>query len=289
MSDGKKQSAASQEADEAIRAALESVERLEREAEDDLDPDAIEVLRPSDAPPSADPDAHSDAEPLRAHAAEEGDEEEILVEDERAPPRKSGGQDMLLQSYIDARNEAVKVLEQTQKEAKSLRERLLRVSAEFENYKKRQGREKQDAIKFANEGVLKELLPVLDNFERAIAGSRGASEGDPQKTLDTVVQGVEMVFKQLSDSLKRFGVEGFSAVGERFDPARHEAVATREDVSVPNQTVLEEYQRGYMLHGRLVRPAMVIVSSGGPPAAPAGGAGGGDVNADPPDEGGGES
>ena len=69
--------------------------------------------------------------------------------------------------------------------------------------------------------------------------------------------------------LKKNGVEAFSAVGEKFDPAKHEAISTKEDASVPNQTVLEEYQRGYMLQGRLVRPAMVIVSSGGPPAAKA--------------------
>lgn len=267
-------------ADEAIRAALESVERLEREAQaspgedDDLDPDAIEVLKPSDLPPSADPSDESDPPA--------SDEEVLLDESDPRPsggaPKKASMQDALLQSMIAAKNEAVQVLEQTQKEASSLKERLMRVSAEFENYKKRVGREKEDAIKFANERILKELLPVLDNFERAIQGAANAQAGsaDGHAALATVVEGIEMVFKQLKDSLGRFGVEGFSAQGQRFDPGLHEAVASREDPSVPNQTVLEEYQRGYMLHGRLVRPAMVIVSSGGPPAPKAEAQGDGD-------------
>lgn len=213
----------------------------------------MELLTPSDLPPSADPSGEGD--------------DEVVLEDGDGPPKKSSMQDVLLQSMIAAKNEAVQVLEQTQKEAASLRERLLRVSAEFDNYKKRVGREKEDAIKFANERILKELLPVLDNFERAIQGAANVEAGGADAgALATVVQGIEMVFKQLSDSLGRFGVEGFTAQGKRFDPGLHEAVASREDPSVPNQTVLEEYQRGYMLHGRLVRPAMVIVSTGGPPA-----------------------
>lgn len=252
-------------ADDAIAEALKSVERLETESAGDgaeseaeggsdgeINLDEVELVGPG---PREDDDA--------------GDGELAFVEDEAAPqpakPKKPSAQDAIMQSMIDAKNEALEVLDQTQKEAKSLRERLLRVSADFENYKKRQAREKQDAIKFANESLLKELLPVVDNFDRALAGAKG-TEGDADKALSTIVQGVEMVNKQFTDALKHFGVEGFDSVGVKFDPALHEAVSTKEDPSVPNQTVLEEYQRGYKLQGRLVRPSMVIVSSGGPPA-----------------------
>lgn len=224
----------------AIREALESVERIEREqtaAEDDADPPG---------------------------------EEEIPLEEGEPEPAKKAGNDAMLAAMIQAKNEAVSALEQTQKEAKSLHERLLRVSADFENYKKRQTRERAEAVKFANEGLLKELLPVLDNMERALQATRAAAEQDGGN-VGAVIDGVEMVFRQLTDALSRFGVQGFSALGQRFDPSRHEAVAQREDASVPNQTVIEEYQRGYLLHDRLVRPAMVVVSSGGPAAAPAAG------------------
>lgn len=242
----------------AIREALESVERIERERKaagsDDLDPDEVEILRASDSPPSGDPSAEGDPP---------GEDEVHLEEEEPAP--KQGGGNAMLAAMIQAKNEAVAALEQTQKEAKSLHERLLRVSADFDNYKKRQSRERAEAVKFANEGLLKELLPVLDNMERAIQAARANTEAGA----GAVVEGVEMVHRQFMDALGRFGVVGFSALGQRFDPARHEAVAQREDTSVPSQTVIEEYQRGYLLHDRLVRPAMVVVSSGGP-VVPAG-------------------
>ena len=262
-------------ADAAIAEALKSVERLEKASAagggefDDLDPDSVEVLTPGDAPPSADPDAVSDAPPLRT-----GDDEELLeIEDDADAPAKASPQDAMLQAMIAAKNEAVEALTQTQKEASSLRERLLRTAADFENYKKRQAREKEDAIRFANENLLKELMPVLDNMERAAAISNQSLEGPlDENAVKTLVEGVEMVLRQFADILKKFGIESFSALGERFDPALHEAVAQREDPSVPAQTVIEEYQRGYMLHGRLARPAMVIVATGGPKppkAAPA--------------------
>lgn len=237
----------------AIRDALESVERIERErqAADDFDPDQVEVLPPSEAPPSGDPSAEG--------KGPDGGEEEVSIEEPRAPQKR----DPILEAMIQAKNEAVNALEQTQKEAKSLQERMLRTSADFENYKKRQTRERADAVKYANEGLLKELLPVLDNLERALSAARASAEPEGAGA-SALLEGVEMVYRQFHDALGRFGVKGFSALGQRFDPGQHEAVAQREDLSVPNQTVVEEYQRGYLLHDRLVRPAMVVVSSGGP-------------------------
>jgi molecular chaperone GrpE len=136
-------------------------------------------------------------------------------------------------------------------------DRLARVSADFENYKKRVGREKEDAIKFGNEKLLKELLPVLDNMLRALQSA--PAEGG------SFVDGVRLVAKTFEDSLAKFGVQGFDSQGAPFDPQKHEAVGTRPDANVPAQHVAEEYQRGYFLNDRLLRPALVIVSSG--PAA----------------------
>ncbi len=213
-------------ADRAIREALESVERLERE-----------------------------------HAGNAGNagaraEEDVPILDDssetaKPAPAKKSPSDVLLEATLKAKQEMQEVLAQTQKEAKDLYDRLARVSADFDNFKKRVNREKADAIKFANEGVFKEMLPVLDNMQRAIAA--GADEG------------VRLVAKQFEDVLAKLGAVGFASLGEPFDPSRHEAVGSRPDDTVPAQIVAEEYQRGYMLHDRLLRPALVIVSSG-PPA-----------------------
>jgi molecular chaperone GrpE len=171
-------------------------------------------------------------------------------------PKKSAS-DVLLEATMKAKQELQEVLGQTQKEAKDMFDRLTRVSADFENYKKRVGREKDDAIKFGNEKLMKELLPVLDNMKRALQ-SAPAEAG-------AFVDGVRLVAKTFEDALAKFGVQGFDSQGFTFDPQKHEAIGSRADANVPAQHVCEEYQRGYMLHDRLLRPALVIVSSG--PAA----------------------
>ncbi len=290
MTDETKFNAADDE--DPVQEALKSVARLEQEDDDGLDPDAIEVLRPSDAPPSGDPKDKAAPPPdpsleqefegrnevsLEGEATLGEDEEALFLDEDDAAgePKRKGKdpKDAMLEAMIQAKNEALAVLEQTQKEAKSMQERLLRVSADFENYKKRQTREKDDAVKYANERLLKEVLPVLDNADRALEAVRSSlgAEGGPEPSaapgaVKVLVEGVEMVFKQLSDTFGRFGIEGFSALGKPFDPAHHEAVSQRDDDTVPSGTVIEEYQKGYLLHGRLVRPSMVVVSMGGPPA-----------------------
>ncbi len=244
-------------ADRAIREALESVDRLERErssgptprphtfpsrpvsgeatVDDGADGEAVEILPADDddLPPSG--DAFTSTPP--------------------APATKKTVDQAMIESLLRAKGEAAQVLAQTQKEAKDMFDRLARVSADFENYKKRVGREKDDAIKFGNEKAFKEILPVLDNLRRAVQAAPDTA--DPT----ILVEGVKLVSKQLEDALARFGVVGFDSLGQPFDPARHEAVGSRAD-SIPAQHVCEEYQRGYQLHDRLLRPALVIVSTG---------------------------
>jgi len=134
------------------------------------------------------------------------------------------------------------------------RDRYLRTLADFENFRKRAEREKDDFRRYALVGVIRDLLPVIDNFDRAL---EHAEEGDEFH------KGVALIYKQLFDVLQRHGLKTISESGVRFDPNIHEAVVREEDPSVPSHTVVAVLQKGYFLHDRLLRPAMVRVAVGG--------------------------
>ncbi|MFC1515131.1 nucleotide exchange factor GrpE [Thermodesulfobacteriota bacterium] len=146
-------------------------------------------------------------------------------------------------------------LESLEQEAKENHDRFLRASAEFENYKKRAAREMNDFRKFANENIVKAMLPVVDNLDRAIESS-----GDDQKSVSSVVEGVNMTIREILKVFEQFGVMPFESLGESFDPGFHQAVMQEETEDHPDNTVIKELQKGYMIHDRLLRPAMVIVS-----------------------------
>ncbi|MFZ7113445.1 MAG: nucleotide exchange factor GrpE [Desulfatiglandales bacterium] len=133
----------------------------------------------------------------------------------------------------------------------------LRAQAEMENMKKRAKKEKEDWLRYANETLIKELLPVMDNLENAITHSNS------EHSFDALREGVELTLKGMKDSLMKSGVEEVKAQGEAFDPCFHEAVSELEDVSVKSGTVIHELQKGYLLNQRLIRPAKVVVSRGG--------------------------
>ena len=135
-----------------------------------------------------------------------------------------------------------------------LKEQLLRTQAEFDNFRKRTRREMQQQTEMANQALVEALLPVLDNFERAISA--------PGETVEALLTGVQMVRKQLVDILEQAGLERVDALGQPFDPNLHEAVATGEAGETPDNHVMEVLQPGYLLKGRLVRPAMVRVARG---------------------------
>lgn len=142
-------------------------------------------------------------------------------------------------------------------------EQRLRALADLENYKKRAAREREEVQKFGIEKLLGELVPVLDNLDRAIEAS--AAGGD----LASFADGVRMNRRIFEDTLGKFGVKGFSAVGEPFDPRFHEAIQQVESTEFAANVVVSEVVRGYTLHDRLVRPALVVVSRGpGPAPAP---------------------
>ena len=135
------------------------------------------------------------------------------------------------------------------------RDRYLRAIADFDNFRKRTDREKADFFRYAMAGVLKDLLPVLDNFDRAL---EHAEEGDEFH------KGVLLIYKQLFDVLQRHGLRPIDEAGVPFDPNIHEAVVREEDPSVPNHAVVAILQKGYFLYDRLLRPALVKVAVGGP-------------------------
>jgi molecular chaperone GrpE len=140
-------------------------------------------------------------------------------------------------------------------ELRDVRDRYLRTLADFENYRKRADREKADFFKYALAATIKDLLPVLDNFDRAL---EHAEQGDDFH------KGVSLIYKQLFDVLRKHGVKPIEENGVHFDPNIHEAVVTEDNPSVPAHTVVAILQKGYFLHDRLLRPAMVKVAVGGP-------------------------
>jgi len=145
-------------------------------------------------------------------------------------------------------------LEESQKESEQLKERILYQQADFENFKKLKAKEKQEALKFGNETLVKELLPVIDNLERAIEHA--------SKTEDSrgIVEGVELTLSGFLKTLEKVGVTRVEAKGKEFDPNVHEAVAQEESKESPAGTVITELQKGYIMYGRLLRPAMVTVA-----------------------------
>jgi molecular chaperone GrpE len=146
-------------------------------------------------------------------------------------------------------------LESLEQEAKDSYDRFLRVSAEFENYKKRAVREMDDFRKFANENFVKAMLPVIDNLDRAIETS-----SSNEQTIGSVVEGVSMTLKEILKVFEQFNVKAFDSLGKTFDPNFHQAVMQEETEDHPENTVIHELQKGYMMHDRLIRPAMVVVS-----------------------------
>lgn len=140
------------------------------------------------------------------------------------------------------------------KEAEENYTRLLRLAADMENLKKRQERERADLLQFANENLVKELLPVVDNLELALAHGR---QLEAPKAL---LEGIERVYQGFLKALERFGVTPFDSAGQPFDPAFHNAMMQEEAPEIPDGCVIKDLQKGYLMNQRLLRPAMVVVA-----------------------------
>ena len=176
---------------------------------------------------------------------------EIPIEEEPAVETKeTAGADQEAEKTIEAE------LEETRQKLLESQENILRLAAEFENTKKRLTRERETSLKYAEENILKELLPGIDNIERAMDQGPGAN------SVESLLEGVEMTRNGLLATLEKFGVKPIASVGEPFDPNIHEAVAMEETEEMEPNRVLKEFQKGYMYKDRLLRAAKVIVSKG---------------------------
>jgi len=177
--------------------------------------------------------------------ASETHKNEELDDISPAKPEKTSGDEKSLEEQLEA----------AETKADGNYDRFLRVTAEFENFKKRSQREIADYRKFANESVIKEILSTVDNLERALSIQKGGADD-----FEGLRHGVEMTLTGLMDTLQRFGVSPLKSHGKPFDPNVHQAVSQEESEQHPENTVSQELQKGYMLNDRLLRPSMVVVS-----------------------------
>ncbi|MBU4463195.1 MAG: nucleotide exchange factor GrpE [Proteobacteria bacterium] len=173
--------------------------------------------------------------------------EKELKKTDTAKKHKKKGHDLIKE--MEAK------LKAAQEESRETYDRLLRVSAEFENYKKRSSREMDEFRKFANESLIKEMLSVVDNLERAINSCSDAKQANPG-----LVEGVDITLKEILKIFEKFNVKPVESLKKDFDPCFHQAVMTEETDDYAEHTVINELQKGYMMHDRLLRPAMVVVS-----------------------------
>jgi molecular chaperone GrpE len=174
------------------------------------------------------------------------------MSDQRETPDDwNGATEIDLAREVERLREAV---EAKTRDAEATRDRYVRSVAEFDNYRKRAMREREDYVRSANEALVRDLLPVLDNFERALHAARQ----DPAAA--SVTAGVELIQRELLRVLERAGVTPFSAVGAAFDPERHEAMARVPAAGRADMTVVDEIARGYVINGRVLRPAQVTVA-----------------------------
>ncbi len=174
---------------------------------------------------------------------EDLDNEEEMVEGRSQIQELPAEEILRLQSELDAKT----------KETEDIYSRYLRACADLENYKKRAEKEKADIKNFANETLIAEVLSVMDNFERALAHAN-------EENADSLKQGVKLTVDQIYSSLKKYGLEEIKSTGERFDPVIHHAISHEESEDKEPGTVIQEFQKGYFLRGRLLRPAMVSVA-----------------------------
>jgi molecular chaperone GrpE len=182
---------------------------------------------------------------------------EVEMENGQDANGAGGGTEPLV--HLDPATVTVEQLEELKDRAAKADEhweRLLRSTADFENFKKRANREKQDAIKYANESLLQKLIPILDNFEMAQSAAQNAQTNAAQ-SLQT---GVNMIFQQLKNALCEAGLEEIDAAGKPFDPNIHEAVSQQETTEQPEGQVVQQLRKGYKLRERLLRPAGVVVA-----------------------------
>ncbi len=183
------------------------------------------------------------------------------ADDNEQPPAPPAGEDQTTEEVTADTANATGALEarihELEAQLEQERNERLRTMADFQNFRRRSDDQKRDERQFANRELILGLLPILDNFERALAAA------EKNQSYEALVGGVSLTLRQMQDYLKKNGVEAIEAVGQEFDPNYHEAVARVEDGEHPENTVVDELQRGYTMHSRVLRPTMVRVATKG--------------------------
>lgn len=183
------------------------------------------------------------------------EEQDIATEETGQPDTDTVSEETVVEKTLEEQ------LADAQSEIEALKDSKMRIAAESENFKKRMHREHSATLKYAGEYILKEMLPVVDNLERAVA--QGVVEGnDAEQQLKALLEGVELTLKSLVASLGKFEVKAIDSLGETFDPVNHEALSMAPSETVPNNHVMTEFEKGYYYKDRLLRAAKVVVSSG---------------------------
>jgi molecular chaperone GrpE len=169
---------------------------------------------------------------------------------------QSGAEDLVPLSIDTVTPEQFEELKQRAIKADENWERLVRATADFDNFRKRATREKQESIRFANEALLEKLIPVIDNFDMALAAAQNG-QSEATQSLHT---GINMIYQQFRQTLKDSGLEEIDATGKPFDPNIHEAVSQLDSEDIPEGQVVQQLRKGYILRDRLIRPATVIIA-----------------------------
>ena len=186
----------------------------------------------------------------RKHAADSEQTSQAETVEEVGPAKDEAG----VSTPVDSENEEIESLRVRAGEREQYLQMLQRAQADFENYRKRTQREMETERRYAVLPLVRDLLPVVDNVERALESARTSED------LAKLIEGIELVRVQLLDALARHGVEPLEAVGRPFDPNLHDAMFQRPGAGQPDRTVLEEMEKGYQMHERVVRPSKVVVS-----------------------------
>ncbi len=182
---------------------------------------------------------------------------ESSEQDEKEATAPADGENQAEGAEQTASEEDISIEERlanTEAELEACKDKVLRLAAELENFKKRTQREKEEHMKYALEAFAKELLPFLDNLERAVEAAKES------KDIDKLIEGLDLTLSGYFKTLEKFGLKVFAAEGKRFDPNYHEALTTEINDEVEENTVVKELLKGYTLHERVLRPAMVVVS-----------------------------
>jgi len=176
----------------------------------------------------------------------------IETEDEEIPEEESSDTEEVPVAEIVDEEEGLSELEQAQQEAKDLRDEMLRMRADTENLRKRLQKEKQESVQFANERLIKQLIPIFENLDRALKA--------PDTNVESLKEGVKLTSDQVLTLFKKENVEPIQAVGEPFDPSIHEVLSQMESNDHDENTVIEEYSKGYRMNGRVLLPARVVTT-----------------------------